>query len=444
MSPYSHTTLGTLKTQLAARLSDRNDIFWIPDELELYLLEALRMFGALTGFWRASASFSTVASQVFYDITSVNAAFTAILGYTITDTDLVKSIQYHFLEPAPGNSWSGTGMFDLSDVTRALQQRRDQFLAETGVVVTRSTPSAGGTPSSRIALDDGIIDLRRVAWSRDSDSEVFHLWREDEHSISAFDQSWLTAANPPIAYSVSATPPITLQLMPPASVAGTLDLLSVDAGAALDPSAGVVLGIPDDLTWAVKWGAMADLLGHEGEARDPRAAFCEQRFRAGVEVAKAMATIVHADIADTPFLVDSLANLDAFRANWQNDAEVATPDVIVAASHNLVAVSAPPSGVVTVTLDVVRRADVPTGPGDNVEIGREDLGGILDYAEHLAAFKMGGAEWDLTTRQAEEFMTHAVLRNQLMEAGTRGSLANMFSLSRREEADRPRKVVADA
>ena len=156
--------------------------------------------------------------------------------------------------------------------------------------------------------------------------------------------------------------------------------------------------------------------------------------------ARALPVLVHADIAGTPVLPDSLHNLDAFRADWQN-ATQGTPDTVVVAGQNLVAVSPPPDGVYSITLDVVRRADVPTGPSDNLEIGREDLNGIIDYAEHLAAFKIGGAELELTQRQAENFLSHALLRNQLMEYGTRGSLANMAAISRREtELDRPRRT----
>ncbi len=439
--PYTHITLATLRSQLAARLSSPDGVFWIPSELDDYILESLRVYGALTGFWRAQASFNTVQGTTFYNITTINAAFTAILGYTLTDTSLVRTIQHHFLEPASGDSWAGTSMFNLSDVTRALQHRRDQFLAETGVVITRSTPAVSAAPTTREALADTIIDLRRVVWNRDSDSENFHLWREDEHNLSAFDQGWKTAGVP-IAYSVSAAPPITMQLAPPASVTGTFDLLHVSTGASLDPSSGVVLGVPDDLAWAIKWGAMADLLSHGGEARDPRAAFCEERFKLGVAVARSLPVVIHADIAGTPILPDSLHNLDAFRNNWQNDTQGA-PDTVVIAGHNLIAVSPPPDGVYSITLDVVQRADVPTGAADNVEIGREDLSGIIDYAEHLAAFKIGGAELNLTQQQASNFLSRAVLRNQLMDAGTRGSLKNMFAVSKREtEADRPRRGAA--
>ena len=111
----------------------------------------MRVFGVLTGFWRAQATFTTSASDPFYDIRTAGG-FSGLLGHAVTDQDMVKIIQYHLLEPAPGNSWSGTDMFDLDDVTRALQQRRDQFLAETGVVVSEVLLGLGAPPDSRIDL----------------------------------------------------------------------------------------------------------------------------------------------------------------------------------------------------------------------------------------------------------------------------------------------------
>ncbi len=439
---YTHTTFVALKTQLSARLSDKNGAFWIPDELGDYIIEAMRVFGTLTGFWRGQGALTTSAGVSIRDITKASGNLTAMLGYTVTDRSLVKTIQYHFLEPASGNSWAGTSMYTLDDVTRALQQRRDQFLAETGVVITSGNTVLSGPPDSRVALADTIIDIRRLLWFRTSDSTAHHLWREDEHNMTAFDQSWGTAGNPPIAYSVSATPPITVQLMPPASVAGILTHHHVAAGAALDPTAsqGVILGIPDDLAWVIKWGAMADLLSHGGEARDPRAEFCEKMFKMGVAAARDMKTLIHADIGGTPILPDSVHNLDAYRTNWSNGVQ-GTPDLVATQGQNFILMSPTPDGAHTVTLDVVRKADIPTSDADNIEMGREDLNGILDYAEHLAAFKIGGAEFNLTQQQASNFLSHAVLRNQLMEAGTRGSLANMFAISKREtEADRPRRT----
>lgn len=433
--PYTHTTLDQFRAELALRLSDSEEIFWTPDELNEYILESLRVFGSLTGFWRDQASFDTTAGVAFYDITSINAAFTSLLGYSLTDQSLLTTIQNHFLEPVSDSSWVGTDQFTLQDIQNALQGQRNKFLAETGIRVTRSSQAT--VTGSREDLPDSVIDIRRLVWNRTSDGLNFHLWREDEWNMSAFDQSWLTPTDPPVAYSTTVTPPITVQLMPPASVAGSLDLITVDSGADLDLSSGVVLGIPDDLCWAIKWGAMAELLSKSGQARDLRAQYCEERYKAGAQVAMAYPHIIQAEIGGTPILVDSLNNLDAFKLNWQDETP-GTPDIIAVAGHNIVALSPVPDGVHTVTLDVVRKTDVPTAGDDFIELGREDKDSILNYAQHLAMFKIGGQEFELTQWQAGEFLQQSVLRNRLMAAETAGSIANMFSISLREGMDRPR------
>ena len=51
--PYSHTSMGQLKTELSLRLYDANKIFFVDQELGLYIQEALRTFALLSGFWRA-------------------------------------------------------------------------------------------------------------------------------------------------------------------------------------------------------------------------------------------------------------------------------------------------------------------------------------------------------------------------------------------------------
>ena len=434
--PYTHTTLNQFRAELANRLSDPDEIFWTLDELNEYILESLRVFGSLTGFWRDQASFVTTAGVAFYDITSINAAFTTLLGYSLTDQSLLTTIQNHFLEPPSSDSWAGTDQFNLQDIQDALQGQRNKFLAETGIRVTRFSQAAVGP---REDLPDTVIDVRRLVWNRDSDSLNFHLWREDEWNITAFDQAWPAGADPPIAYSTTVAPPITLQLLPPASVAGTLDFITVDSGADLDLEAGVVLGIPDDLAWAIKWGAMAELLSKSGQARDQRAQYCDERYKAGVQVARAYPQIMQAQIGGTPILVDSLNNLDSFKVNWQDETP-GTPDIIAVAGPNLVALSPVPDGAHTVLLDVARKTDVPVDGSDFIQLGREDKDGVINYAQHLAMFKIGGQEFDLTQWQATDFLQQAVLRNRLMAAETAGSIANMFAISQREGMDRPRMV----
>lgn len=256
---YTHSTWLTLRQQLALRLSDASNVFYTDAENALYLGEALRTFALLSGFWRERTTFVTVASTAFYDISTIS-----IIAPSLTDRDLIQFIQYHLLEIATSQStWNGTEMFTLNDVRFALQRRRDQFLADTGIVITRSTPSVTAGATGRVDLDDSIIDVRRAAWIN-ALSYYTPLWREDERLLTAADSSWMTQGVP-AEYSVMAPPPITLQLAPPALANGTLELLTVNAGAALNPaSSATVLGIPDNLCAAIKWGALSDLLSKDG------------------------------------------------------------------------------------------------------------------------------------------------------------------------------------
>ena len=47
--------------------------------------------------------------------------------------------------------------------------------------------------------------------------------------------------------------------------------------------------VPETFMPFIKYGILADMLGKQGEANDPqRAQYCEQRFRDGIELAKAL------------------------------------------------------------------------------------------------------------------------------------------------------------
>jgi hypothetical protein len=48
---YTYTTLGVVRQEVANRLYDSAQVFWSAPELNSYLIEALRTFNAMTGFW---------------------------------------------------------------------------------------------------------------------------------------------------------------------------------------------------------------------------------------------------------------------------------------------------------------------------------------------------------------------------------------------------------
>lgn len=448
---YTHTTWSQLRTALLQRLRDTSAVFWLnasaTDEVSLYLGEALRSFGVLSGFWRERSTVSLTPGTFIYALESQTAGsptLASLIAPTITDRDIIQQIQYALLEAASTQaSWPGTSMFTYNDITGAVQNRRNQFLADTGVMLTHSMQVAASPPIGRQALDQGIIDVRRVAWVGASPYAYYStMWASDERTLTAYGRSWNTDSGTPEEWLVLASPPITLQLAPPPISTGTLDMLTVNS-LALDPAtSATVLNVPDNLAAAVKWGALSDLLSIDGPARDlPRAVFCQQRYEQYVAMGRYLPMVVNAEVNGVSTIPVSLQELDASEPNWMNSSSA--PADVALAGWNMMAVNPVPdaNGPYSVTLDVVRNAPVPSADATQVQLGREQLDMILDYAEHVALFKVGGAEWHATELQAQNFMKQAMAYNKRLSATAHAALAAAFS-SAKEQADRPFMVEA--
>lgn len=435
---YTHTTFADLKTQLAERLGDSTSVFWVDAELTVLLTEALRTFGLCSGFWRDRGTIPTTSATAFYDICTLLSG--SLLNYTVTDRDIIQALQYHLLEPATSQAvWFGTEMFNIDVLRYAIQRRRDQFLADTGIVVNRSLlsiiPNIG-----RQQLLDSTIDVRRAAWLGAAPTNYYNpLWREDERLLTMASQTWSVDLGTPEMYSIMAPPPLEIQLAPPPISSGQVELLTVDSGAALDPAnTATVLGIPDDLTPAIKWGALADLLGIDGIAADPvRAQFAEQRYQQYVQLARTLPVVMHAEINGVPLIPCTLQELESSTPNWQNSS--APPTDIALAAPNLIALNPVPNDVYSITLDVVSKTPIPANGAASVQIGREQLDAILDYAEHLALFKSAGTEWHATERQASNFLAQAITYNQRISAAARAVLTAAVQ-SQRQKQEIPRRV----
>lgn len=440
--PYTHTTWIGLRNELSARLGDPSKIFWIDAETKIYLTEALRCFGLLSGFWRARGTLATTANTSFYDINTllINNA-QGILSPTVTDRYIIQQIQYALLESATTQiAWAGTEMFTYPDIANAVQNRLNQFLSDTGIVVNRSVvntvPNIG-----RQQLPQSTIDVRHASWIGAAPEDYYTtLWREDERLLTAYGTDWSSNPGTPENYTVMAPPPLQLQLAPPPISSGVIELLTVDS-TMLDPAnVDMILGIPDDLTPAIKWGALSDLLGLDGIARDPvRAQFCESRYAQYVQLARTLPVVLHAELNGVPLIPCTLQELDASTPGWQNTSY--TPTDIALAASNLIALNPVPDSVYSVALDVVRRTPIPGSDNDYVQIGREQLDMILDYAEHLALFKVGGAEWQATARQANNFLQQSITYNQRLSADAR-AVFSATEQSQRQKQGVPRRVEA--
>ena len=423
--PYSHTTLAQLKTALAARLGDAGNVYWtnllhttVPDynELNLYIQEALHTWSLITGYWRDSGQFQTVNATAFYDISTLSNPIT-LNFYTILDQTVINTIQYHLLEYVnswtPGDTtWAGSEQFTMSDLTGAIQRRRDNLLVETGAVLTILSQALPAN-STYIDLPDTTLQVRELAWMDGTTSTVWPLYPEDISNQRNYSAGYLTTPNTPQTFSSSSQKPLRFTLAPPSNEPGTVSGLLVTSGAALGTT-GVALGVPDDMAWIVKWGALADILGREGPGQDlARAYFCERRWKLGIALAQISQVVVNAEINGVSLSPESISRLDQYNPNWQSATGVPN---MVGSFRNIVALSPAPNGTYSVFLDIVRNAVVPNSDADFIQIGREYLDPLLDYCEHLASFKSGGMEFRHTFRAAENFFNAALSYNQRLAA----------------------------
>lgn len=431
MSPYTQTSWADLQTRAFDRLGDTlfySNVDPYP-EVTLYLKEALRCWNSMALFWRERLTLPTVPGQAWYNLNSQ-----ALFTQSLLDSDLIAEIQYHLLEPVDPTIWTGTDMFNLDQITKTVQRRRDQFLLETAIQLTHDLINLPIPTEGRIVLDEDVVDVRRLEWVTTTGMRRI-LWRDDEWAANAFTSGWrMAAAAIPSTFSVILTPPLSIQLIPYPSLSGQLDLLTVNSGAILNPLAGVLLGIPDDYAWAIKYGAMADLLGAEGMARDTsRASYCEQRYQQGAELARIMPIVLEAQINGITVPVLSVTDMDSFRPSWPNSSG---RPVMLAVFHHWVVPYPVPDGVYSITLDVIRPAPIPALGTDFLNLGPEQLDSIMDYTQHIAAFKQGGMEFSVTQQKFEDFIRLAGVHNQRLNASS-VFRSPQQTLSPREQHDRP-------
>lgn len=446
---YSWLTFLQSKDALATRLSDTSKIFWTDLELGTYIKESLRTWNLVAQYYREKTVFNTSTNLAFYDLTSSNNPNSitggtgslvnnppSLLGYSLKDRDLINQIEYHLIEPITTNwaSWGGTDQFTMDDLTRAIERRRNLFLLLAGSHISHSqvVPSLNGLSY----LSDSIQQIRRASWIT-LDSNYIPLWPTDEDEASNLSTNWINSPSTPSTFSVILNNPISIQLIPPSLDTGTLDLLSINNPTNLNEVVGALLSIPDDCAWIIKFGAMADLLAKDGQAFDPvRSEYCEKRFIEGVRFAIASGTILTAMLDGLAISPCDISELDSFNPSWQSTSSSPTNLAII--GRNLICLSpVPDSAEHSIQLDVIRNMPIPSSDSDFVQIGKENFDCILDYATHLAFFKVGGAEFQSTIQLADRFMQQALLSNSKLKAEAR-NYSIMKGYSNKEEIDRKR------
>lgn len=404
--PYTTITLTQALADLGRRLYDPNSVFWPDAEKTLYLQEAVRTFNALANRYRNTFNFPTVVGQHWYNLTSVAGT---LRSFNVTDVDLYTIIEYHLLEPPTGATWTGTLQFNINDLVKDVQIRRDQLLFETGCTLERSTQATNQHTSN--GVPETVIDIRRLAWLPGSVYSNTPLFRDDQWAQNSYSRSSLRTPGQPSIFKQSTQPPLSFYTDLPPAVAGNYELLTVNSGAVLSTSGPTTMIVPDDWCWGIKWGALAELLSRESAARDPlRATYCEQRYQQAMAGLKGASAVLEAELDYSVLDIDPVFSADTYRVGWQalaND----TPDAVYVAGMNYIALAPAPDAIDLVTLTVLENAPFPASGTQFIQVGREDYDAILDYAQHLAAFKQGGAEFTSTFPLLQEFIAHCTMYN---------------------------------
>lgn len=416
--------LADFRATLANRLGDPGMVRWLSAELSLLICEAIRTWNSGAFYFRGRGSVTATVGEPFYDLPA--SLSDNLLAMSATTQQACTALEYSLMEPPTTNfsaSWAGTEQFSFADITSAIEKRRNQFLRETGQIVSVAPLIPVTTGDGRVGLGDTYLDITRAAW-KSLDNVLTNLWRVDEITLNRRLVGWNRNGGTPQAYSVVTTPETVLQIAPVPNDSGNLQLLAVRSGSTVDltDSANLV-GVFEDFVPAVIWGARAELLSKDGPARDlPRTNYCDQRFREGIELAKIMASTMLVYVNDEEVPIQSLERIDMARPAWQSTAAgtgVADVQCVVQAGPNLIGLFKVPSFVYAFTVDVVRNADVPVNDGDRIQIDDMYLGSLLDYCVHLAMFKEGGQMFLDTMPLYKSFMIAAMQANAQLKAHAR-------------------------
>lgn len=422
---YTYITLGGARTELAARLEDNGRpgqgplVFWTAAELNDLIAEAVRTWQALTGTYKQRATFQIspnggVGGSAFYDLRNMPSG---ILSFFVTDLQIVNMVLACLLEPPLTPTWTGTGQYFFDQIVDTLQNRINRWLTDTGANVTREIQDVGtGPPPARVFLPESTLDVRRAAWFSTSGG-YSTLWRDDEYAMQSFRNGGLFApTDPPLVWGKFTIPPVGVEVYPPPLNPGQLETLVVTSGPQIGTTPAAVyntptvLDIPEDFVWGMIFGALSDLFSADGPARDPdRAAYAEQRYQESAELYRLNPTLLQTLVNGVPIWSGSVFEMDSFLASWQATSGV--PQFAGMCDRNLVAFGPTPDDIYSITMDVVGNIPVPAIDSDFLQVDRGVINPLIDYAFHLAAFKMAGPEFHNTDKLRQNFYLAAALEN---------------------------------
>lgn len=446
--PFTVITLGEFLDNLADRLDDPNSSFFTRVELLTYTTEALRTFAAHTGYWVRRAEFLTTPGVKDYDLTNL-AKYNPGTGnvyptqLTVTDRELVNSLAYSLLEPPIttwASGWIGTEQFSLSLLLEAAKYGVNSIQSRDGLIGQASSQIAQPTPINQYDLPSDYLNIRSAYWQV-VEGQQYPLARQNQHVHSLIPDYSPT----PNSFSVVATAPRRVELSPNPTDTGTLIYIYNPGHNTLLPtSAATTLYLPTNFAWAAKYSALFTLLNADGERRDKfRAEYCAMRIKDSKVLANILPGILRCFIDGVEVGSTAAWDEDYNLPNWRN--LTGKPDHVVNHTWNIIslskipaAITDNPTGEFSISFDISANAPIPANEADYLDIGSELIQPLVDFAHHLACFKMGGQEFSDSIPSYERFLRFAMQYNSKLLAESQ----NFELLREKSNTQKRRRPIA--
>ena len=121
--------------------------------------------------------------------------------------------------------------------------------------------------------------------------------------------------------------------------------------------------------------------------------------------------VLRVEVDSVPLEKDSIFNLDFGMANWQSVAP-GTPIRWFPIGLNKIGLVPAPIAGMSLTLHGILAAPVCTLRDDTIDAAEDVIGAILNYAQHIASFKSGGADFDASMSLLYKFVERAGIQNE--------------------------------
>lgn len=417
--PYNHTTFADAKQRLANELGDPGKVFFTDAELGRYIIEALRWWGLTAQYFRETGRIQTVSGQSFYHIETDlfdGAGINQLQSLTVSDRELINDLNYALMEPQITNwpgGWIGTEMFELQEISSILQDSRDEFLKLTACI---SSEYSQVVNTGRVNLPSDHIRILRADINPTGSAGPLPMWAVDQVQLYTYARTpSIGGVGRPNSYSISYTPQLVVDLWPAPNVPATLNIQGVRTGTTLDPTnVSTTLLIPDDASWALKYRTLADLTAGDGLARAPQISqYAEQRYQEALQSIANYLSVLWINDTGPRAQISTVSQFDQVRPTWRQTPG-GSPYTVAQLNWNTLAVRPVPNGVYTITFECIRKAILPTQDTDFIQVGRESMQAIYDYAQHVALVKSQGVEFQLTMQRYQSAQMAAMdYRQQL-------------------------------